>query len=137
MDKSKFSMWRASFAFCHVDSTLSHEEKEWIESKLKSLPFSKEEQELIRRDIKNPPKVEELFLDISNPVDKGFLVNEMRKLAHLDDNFSASEKEKIAKIQSAVMSKINLAELESEVRSQGATAPVEYDNFLQKFVKRS
>jgi len=138
MDKSKFSMWRASFAFCHVDSTLSVEEKEWIEAKLKSLPFTKEEQDIIRADIKNPPKVEELFLEISNPVDKGFLVNEMRKLAHLDDNFSQSEKEKISKIQNAIMSKINLAELEADIkRNQKEPDPVEYDDFLKKFVKRS
>ena len=131
-------MWRASFAFCHVDSTLSAEEKEWIELKLKSLPFTKEEQEVVRADIKNPPNVEALFLEITNPVDKGFLVNEMRKLAHLDDNFSQSEKEKIQKIQNAVMSKINLAELEAEIgRQQTVPVPVEYDGFLKKFVKRS
>ena len=40
MDDSKFNLWRASFSFCFVDGFLAKEEHEFIENKLKNLPFT-------------------------------------------------------------------------------------------------
>lgn len=106
MDDSKFNLWRATFSFCFVDGFLSPEESTYIEEKLKTLPFSPKEKEILMSDLKSPPEVEKLLPLITRPADRGFLINNVRLLSKVD-GLTDFEKEKIQILQERVISKLN------------------------------
>ncbi len=114
MDNSKFNLWRATFSFCFVDGFLSPEETSFIEEKVKALPFTKEQKEILMKDLKVPPSIDNLLPLITSPADRGFLINNIRLLSRID-NLTQSEKVKIEALTSEVLKKINLAAVTKEV----------------------
>ena len=113
MEDSKFNLWRATFSFCFVDGFLSPEETSFIEEKVKALPFSKEQKEILMKDLSFPPSIDKLLPLITAPADRGFLINNIRLLSRID-NLSPAEKVKIESLTQEVLKKINLAGLETE-----------------------
>lgn len=116
METSKFNLWRASFSFCFIDGFLDEAEEQWISEKLHHLPFTQEQKQLLIQDLKGPPKINEILPLITNPVDRGFLVNNLRVLSRLDKHFSPQEKLKVQQITDAVLGKINLDQLNEIIR---------------------
>lgn len=115
MDSSKFNLWRACFAFCHIDKVIADQEKEWLLNKAETLKFTPEEKEILLNDLKSPPDMDKILPLITRPSDRGFLVDQIRVLAKIDGTLSPEEKQKIEEIKSAVLSRINLNELERTV----------------------
>ena len=114
MDNSKFNLWRATFSFCFVDGFLSPEETSFIEEKVKALPFTKEQKEILMKDLNFPPSIDKLLPLITSPADRGFLINNIRLLSRID-NLSQTEKVKIDQLTAEVLKKINLAAVTKEV----------------------
>ncbi len=107
MENSKFNLWRATFSFCFVDGFLSPEEANYIEEKVKALPFSPEQKKILMGDLMTPPSIESLLPLITSPADRGFLINNIRLLSRID-NLSPAEKTKIDLLHAEVMKKIDL-----------------------------
>ena len=111
MDDSKFNLWRATFSFCFVDGFLSIEEQSHIEEKLSLLKFDERQKSILMKDLKSPPDFSSLIPLITKPVDRSFLINHIRVLSKIDDNLSMEEKAKIEEVKTAVLSKLNMPEL--------------------------
>jgi hypothetical protein len=116
MDKNKFNLWRASFSFCFVDGFLSSEEKSWIETKMNDLPLTPAQKSMLMNDLLNPPNISALLPQITNPVDRGFLVNNIRMLAKIDQDLNASEKAKIEQVTKEILAKIDLVQLNQVIQ---------------------
>lgn len=112
MEDSKFNLWRACFSFCFVDGFLSPDEKKWIDEKIKALPFSDNQKTLLMKDLIAPPAIEDLLPLISKPSDRGFLVNQIRMIAHIDHHLTSDEKSKIELVRSKILGEIDLQRLE-------------------------
>lgn len=115
MDSSKFNMWRALFAFCHIDHKLAAQEEKWMIEKAEHLPFSEEQKALLLKDVKSPPDLNSIIPAVTKPSDRSFLLDQMRVLSRIDGSFSAEEKQKIEEYRSAILAKVNLNELEEKV----------------------
>jgi hypothetical protein len=111
MEDSKFNLWRACFSFCFIDGFLNEEEELWIETKLDSLAFTQDQLRILIQDLKSPPAIDQLLPLITKPSDRGFLVNHIRQVAHLDKDVSKAEKEKIDSVLKLILSKVDLKEL--------------------------
>ena len=68
--ESEFAMWRAVFAFTYVDNVLSLEEQELLLAYLKKVPFSPEQQQILKKDLMDPKDVVGLYKKITRPQDK-------------------------------------------------------------------
>ncbi|MES2526981.1 MAG: hypothetical protein V4598_07825 [Bdellovibrionota bacterium] len=116
MENSKFNLWRATFSFCFVDGFLSQEESNYIEEKVKALPFSPEQKKILMGDLMAPPGINQLLPLITSPADRGFLINNIRLLSRID-TLSPDEKVKIETLTQEVLSKINLAGLTKDAEA--------------------
>ncbi len=116
MEDSKFNLWRATFSFCFVDGFLSPEETSFIEEKVKALPFSPVQREILMKDLSFPPSIDMLLPLITAPADRGFLINNIRLLSRID-NLSPAEKVKIETLTQEVLKKINLPGLTKEAQA--------------------
>jgi hypothetical protein len=116
MDKNKFNLWRASFSFCFVDGFLSPEEKSWIENKMNHLPFTPDQKSMLLNDLVNPPNISALLPQITSPVDRGFLVNNIRMLEKIDKDLNPSEKAKIEQVTKEILAKIDLVQLNQVIQ---------------------
>ncbi len=108
MDSSKFNLWRACFAFCHIDGHVSVEEKQWIDNKLNSLKFTDDQRATLQSDLQSPPQILALLPSITKPSDRAFLVDQMRVLGFLDKDFSEVERKKMELVRQEVLAKINI-----------------------------
>lgn len=70
INASQFAMWRAVFAFSFVDNVLSVEEQELLRSYLAKVPFTKEQLEILRGDLRKPKNVESLYKQITETADR-------------------------------------------------------------------
>ncbi len=113
MDESKFNLWRACFSFCFIDGFLTAEEEAWIYSKIDSLKFSDNQLTTLKRDLKNPPDIDNILPLITKPADRGFLINHIRILSKIDNEVSQEEKVEIERIYNLLMLKVNLPQLSS------------------------
>ena len=117
MDESKFHLWRASFAFCYVDSHLSEAEEKWILGKVDTLNFTDLQKKQIQADLKDPPKVLNLLAKITNAADRGMLLNNVRQVAHLDEVVSEEEQKKIQILRDEIMSRLDISTLHHQIKS--------------------
>ena len=88
-------------------------EEAWINNKLQTLPFTKEQIETLKKDLSNPPEIETLLPLITKPADRGFLVNHIRILSKIDNEISETERKQIQQIHDQVMKKVDLPKLNS------------------------
>jgi hypothetical protein len=97
-----------------VDS-LTSEENAWMQEKINTLKFSPDQVEILKRDMKTPPEIMPLLSKITSPADRGFLVNQVRQIAHLDSNMSLVERERIEILKNLVLSKLGMEIVVDEV----------------------
>jgi hypothetical protein len=121
MEESKFNVWRACFSFCFVDGFVDSHERKWIDERLATLPLSPLQKQTLMNDLKDPPKVSALLPLITKPSDRSFLVDQIRYLAHIDNDLSELEKAKILKVKNEVMGSINVKSLEEIISEEDKT----------------
>ena len=87
--------------------------------KINTLKFSQDQIKILKGDMKAPPEIMPLLSKITSPVDRGFLVNQVRQIAHLDSNLSLVEREWIDILKNLVLSKLGMESLVDEVSRVG------------------
>ena len=70
ISESDFYMWRAVFAFTYVDNVLSLEEQELLQTYLARVPFSKDQLNTLKQDLREPKDVVGLYKKITRAEDK-------------------------------------------------------------------
>ena len=70
VSKSEFYMWRAVFAFSLVNRMLTMEEQQILAKHMHSVPFTREQRQILFDDFKTPQDIEELYNHITDPKDK-------------------------------------------------------------------
>jgi hypothetical protein len=68
--QSEFAMWRAVFAFTYVDNVLSLEEQELLHTFLKKVSFSREQLDILKKDLAEPKDVVTFYKQITRAEDK-------------------------------------------------------------------
>ena len=117
MTESKFNMWRACVSAVHLDNKVTSEERAWVEEKIRLLPFSKEQKDIIAEDLKNGKNFEISFKKITDKIDLAFLLNTLRVISYLDKDFSEMEKINFKKLEEVVLKGINLKAIENEINA--------------------
>ena len=77
ISESRFKMWRAVFAMAHADGLVTDHEKSFMENYLEKVPFSPEQREILREDMRDP----ELLGDLAHVARRARLVNHGRGAA--------------------------------------------------------
>lgn len=111
IDDSKFNMWRGCVAIIFLDKLVSPEERIWVEEKIKKLPLSDEQRNILKKDLETGVDIESILPKITNKVDIAFLVNTFRVLANIDKNFSPAEKTAFNQLEAHVLKGLNLSSI--------------------------
>lgn len=99
ISESEFYMWRAVFAFTFVDNALSLEEQELLQSYLRKVPFSRDQLETLKKDMRNPGKdVVSLYRKITNPADKKRFCVLARAIVWCEGDMAEQEKKILKKV---------------------------------------
>ena len=114
---SKFNMWRASFAVVYLDQKVAPEEQKWIDSKLKLIPFDKEQRKILDADLKGTFNFDDIVAGITDKKDLAFLLYQIRVISNLDLDFSAQEKKAYGKVEKQIMSGLDMAKLEEQAET--------------------
>ncbi len=147
ISESKFNAWRACLAVLLIDSKITPEEKKWFEEKLKIIPFSLEQKNILINDFKNGVELESLLPQITDKVDRAFLVDNFRIIANLDRNFSKIEMEKFKNLEAKILKELNLKDLSEKIQkmendsyskssqSQTQNSKSIFENLISSFIK--
>lgn len=99
ISESEFYMWRAVFAFTFVDNSLSLEEQELLQSYLQKVPFSKDQLETLKNDMRNPGKdVVGFYRKITSPEDKKRFCVLARAIVWCEGDMAAQERAILKKV---------------------------------------
>jgi len=115
LTESKFNMWRACVAILIIDNNLDDKEKSWFESKLQQIPFSTEQLDILRDDLRSGLRFEEIIEKVADRRDKAFLLHQVRVLGHLDGNFDKFERDAFVKLETIILKKLDLEGIRSEI----------------------
>ncbi len=108
---SEFFMWRAVFATAHADNKVSGEEIRFLAEVLEDNPFSKEQRDMLVRDIAVAQDVVEMFKSIIEQADRARFFRLARELVWVDGDFGKEEQELLLKLQKAQIAGINMDDL--------------------------
>lgn len=117
MTDSKFNMWRSCVAAVHLDNVVTPEERQWVEEKLKSLPFTNDQRQILKDDLEKGSNFEESFKKITDKKDLAFLLNTLRVISYLDHDFSVAEKKSFNNLEAIVLKGVNLERITAEVEA--------------------
>lgn len=87
--------------------------------KINTLNFTPEQIQILKTDMQSPPEIIPLLSKITHPADRGFLVNQVRQIAHLDSKLSLVEQERIYILKNLVLSKLEMENLKDEISRVG------------------
>lgn len=97
--ESQFYMWRTLFAISHADDIVTQEEIRFMTEALEDVPFSPEQQDILKDDITNPKDIVEMFSKISNNRDQAEFFKFARELVWIDGDYGAEEQEIMLKLK--------------------------------------
>lgn len=111
-NESKFNMWRACIGAIWIDGELDVTEEKWISEKINNLPFTEEQRETLRSDLKGNIDFDQVLANITDKKDRAFLAHQMRVIGHLDQDFSQHEKDLYESWNKLVLKGVDLEALE-------------------------
>lgn len=94
-----FRLWRAVFSLVHADDELADEERGYIEGMMDVFHFSDEQQEIIKKDLIDPPDTVALFSALKNRAHRKQFFVMARTIIWCDGIFHDMEREMIEKIK--------------------------------------
>ncbi len=109
--QSAFQMWRAVFATAHADNKVTGEEIRYLAEVLEDNPFSKEQRDVLMRDIGVAQDVAEMFKGITEQADRARFFRLARELVWVDGDFGKEEQELLLKLQKAQVAVTDLHDL--------------------------
>ncbi len=115
MPESKFCMWRCVFAVASVDGVISTKEHEWMWELLRKLKLSRDQSQLLQREIKQPSRIDNLVSKVTEPADRAQLVHLCRVMAHLDELLMEDEASILSTLKEAVEANVDEAQTKREL----------------------
>ena len=112
---SQFCMWRAIFALAHADDIVTDEELRFMSEVLEDIPFSDEQQAILKQDATEQQSVEVMFQRITDPVDQAEFFKFASKLAHIDGDFGDEEQEVMLRVKQIHLANVDIDELVGKV----------------------
>ena len=91
VSKSRFYMWRAVFAMVHADGVVLDDEIEFAEHYLDVVPFSNEQKDRLRADLKDAQDLGDMLSRVSDPEDYGQFFQFARMLVWCDGDLDHQE----------------------------------------------
>lgn len=108
LTESQFYMWRTLFAVTHADDVVTGEEIRFMMEALEDIPFTAEQQEILKDDISTPQDIEEMFKQISNPKDQALFFNFARDLVWIDGDYGSEEQDIMLKLKRLHIQDVNI-----------------------------
>ena len=116
INDSQFNMWRAIFALSGADEKVTDEEIIYLAKVLELVPFSDEQRGILRNEIREPPDITEVFLEISDQDDRANFFYYARMLACCDGEFGHREQDLITVLQSIQIKSVDFARMVETVQ---------------------
>ena len=129
--ESQFNMWRTLFALAHADHKVTEEELRFMTEAMEDIPFSEEQHDVLREDIKTPQDIVEMFGHISETKDQAAFFRFARDLVWIDGEYGAEEQDVMLQLKRLHLKNVNVDELvgnveiELEGEDSGKTVPWE------------
>jgi len=116
ISESRFKMWRAVFAMAHADGLVTDHEKSFMENYLEKVPFSPEQREILREDMRDPEDVNDMLGAVEEPEDRATFFQFARELVWCDGDLAMQEEAIKKRLSAEQMKGLNIDELERELR---------------------
>lgn len=116
VSESRFYMWRAVFAMAHVDGQVSADEILFAEQYLDKAPFSKDQKDILKQDLKEPQNVSELLAKVDDLSDQADFFQFSHMLAWTDGDYSSQEQNLLNRLSSLQQEKANKDLLAANLR---------------------
>lgn len=118
ISESQFYMWRTLFAMAHADNVITDEEIRFMAEALEDVPFSKEQREILNRDIKEPQDIVAMFAGISDQGDQARFFDFARELVWCDGEYGLDEQHIMLKLKKIHLEGVNVDDLVGKVDLQ-------------------
>ena len=115
MTDSHLNMWRLIASAVHADGQVTSEEESMIEKYIEELHFNKEQEEIIRKEMKSPSPLEDILPKITDPGDKSQSLYFVRLLLWKDDMLTDTEEAFLKKINDFFMQSPEMKKLHSQL----------------------
>lgn len=99
VNESQFYMWRTLFAMAHADDIVTEEEIRYMMEALEDIPFSAEQQDILKDDIGVKQDIEAMFNKITDAKDQAMFFNFARDLVWVDGDYGVEEQEVMLKLK--------------------------------------
>lgn len=116
--ESQFYMWRTLFAIAHADNVVTDEEVRFMTEALEDIPFSEEQQKILKDDISEPKDIVEMFEKISSSKDQAEFFNFARELVWVDGDYGSEEQEIMLKLKRLHIQSVNVDDLVGNIGLQ-------------------
>ncbi len=113
---SEFYMWRAIFALSHADDIVTDDEIRFMAEAMEDIPFSAEQQEILKDDIATPQDPVKMFTGVSDPKDQTNFFKFAQDMVMADGDFGKAEQEVMIKLRELHMRRTNVDDLVGEVK---------------------
>ncbi len=114
---SKFAMWRAAIALAYGDSMLSNSETNLIHEYWKNYAFTDEQQRQLDLDLQKGIKLDDVWPQITDKLDRANLINFALVLFHIDGDYTAAEQALFEEMNNRHMGTIDLRQAMRDARS--------------------
>lgn len=101
---SEFHVWRALFALAYSDGVLTKEEISFSAEILAEVPFSEEQENIIRGDIVTPRDPVEMFSKVMDEEDQKIFFKYAYQLVWIDGHYDDKERKIMTKLEDMRMS---------------------------------
>lgn len=140
MTEDRFLMWRACFAILHLDGVVTEEEENWAENVLFDQPFSEEQKEQLRADLKNQNNFDELFDKLQQPQQKAWILHMVRTLGNIDSDYDEKERTAFKRVEDKIVSNLDIRAIKKDIqemedRSYHKSERRKYDENLPELYK--
>jgi uncharacterized membrane protein YebE (DUF533 family) len=115
VSESRFYMWRTLFALVHADNMVTEEEVRFMAEAMEDIPFSREQSEILMKDMRHPQDVTVMFANVTDVSDQAEFFNLARGLVHSDGDYCSQEQALLLKLKKAHMDNMDLGDLIGKV----------------------
>lgn len=132
---SRFHMWRTVVALAHADGVVVPEEEAFVENYISTLPFTDEQRETLREDLRTPQNAYEMFEQISERSDQAEFFQFARMLIWCDGDLDRQEDQIFKHLQKEQMRDVgidNMQRLAEETRDLERIRRMREDEIFEK-----
>lgn len=108
MDDKKFLMWRACFAILKLDGVVTEAEQNWAENVFFDQDFTDKQEKTLRDDLANKSEFDQIFSQITNPVDRAYVLHMVRTLGNIDEDYDEKERAAFKRVEAKIQSSVNI-----------------------------